>query len=445
MAKVPYMTVINPLQHPQALFVGFAADDPRLARMQRLVGAYQVQAECHMDGLRPGDWDVLVVEGQLIQWRVPDHLQVLAFATPDYGRMATDLSTAVPAGRQHGRTLHLGEHLSEDVRWLLRSEAFPWLEDQQTYPFLRRKGWNSESTVDLNENQIASSESFISDADGNIVVGSFKRGANSWCWALPYQSKTPDLWLAAALQAWRKIDAIRFPNVDPWRAREPWITSNERRVTRQLNELHDERDRAISAFAQRELQLRSEVQEAQLQAEQGPRRLLTAQSDVLVHAVKDAFDSLGYEVTDVDEQLETGMARVEDLHITDPDQPDLRILAEVKGSTGGAKARDLLQISQHVVRYLQREGTPPDRAWYVVNQFLDKDPDLRLPPLVGDADGVDAFADGGGLILDTRDLFQLAEMVSEGRLAPKDARIQLASQLGVFDLGNLPEVNRPAP
>lgn len=442
------MTVINPLQHPQALFVGFAADDPRLARMQRLVGTYRVRAECNLDGLRPADWDVLVIQGQPLGWRAPGHIQVLAFATPDFGRIAYRAGTVVPDGKQPSRTLHVGEQLTDDVRRLITTEALPWLEGQEVIPYLQlRSGWESgSSSKDIDGDVTALWDRFVTDADGNVVLGAFPRGENSSCWAVPYSSDMPDLWLAAALQAWRKTDAGRFPDVAPWRAREPWVTSNERRLTRQLDALAAERDHAVSEFDQRELELRSAAQDAQLQAEQGPRRLLTAQSEDLVDAVKDAFGQLGYLVTDVDEERGvTGMVRVEDLHLTDPDKPERRIIAEVKGYTAGAKARDLIQISQHVARYIQREGVPPDQSLYVVNQFLGKDPDLRHPPLVGDAEGVDAFADGGGLIIDTRALFQLAEMVTDGRRSQGDARLQIASQLGVFDIAVLPDDPLPGP
>lgn len=427
--------MINPLQHPQTLFVGFDADDPRLLRMQHLVGTFRVQDECLMHELRPGDWDLLVVESQPIGWRVPPHLQVLAFATPDYGHSADADWLMLHTGRQHSRTLRLGEELTEDVRKLLTSEALPWLEAQEKIPYLQEQSrWGAAPTPrDLPWDEKVSCQGFVTDADSNVVVGAFRRDLNSWCWAIPYRSTTPELWLAAALQEWRKTDATRFPDVSPWRAREPWITSDEITVMSELEALESERKRALSEFATREQALIAAVQDAHLVAEHGPRRLLTAQSDELVDAVKVAFERLGFDVTDVDEvRTANGMVRVEDLHLTDPDNPDLRILAEVKGYTGGAKARDLIQISQHVVRYVQREGVAPDRTWYVVNQFLNKDPDLRQPPLVGATEDVDAFADEGGLVIDTRELFRLAEMTSAGRVTQIEARSQLVSQRGIF-------------
>ncbi len=172
---------------------------------------------------------------------------------------------------------------------------------------------------------------------------------------------------------------------------------------------------------------------ASQKAEQGPRRLLTAQGEELGAAVIAAFTELGFEVQDVDvERGRAGLARVEDLNLTCPDQPEVRILAEVKGYAGGAKASDLIQIGNHAVRYTQRQGVPPDLSWYVVNQFLDRDPELRQAPLAGAVEDVTAFAQGGGLIIDTRELFQLTEAVSGERVAAKEARASLLGQRGVF-------------
>jgi len=181
---------------------------------------------------------------------------------------------------------------------------------------------------------------------------------------------------------WRRSDPDRFPELNPWRAREPWVTGEEREARGQLAQLKTDRNRVLADLKERELELDSTVLMASQKAEQGPRRLLTAQGEELGAAVIAAFTELGFEVQDVDvERDRAGLARVEDLNLTCPDQPEVRILAEVKGYAGGAKASDLIQIGNHAVRYTQRQGVPPDLSWYVVNQFLDRDPELRQAPL----------------------------------------------------------------
>ncbi len=127
---------------------------------------------------------------------------------------------------------------------------------------------------------------------------------------------------------------------------------------------------------------------------------------------------------------------MEDLRVTCPDQPDLLVIAEVKGyARGGAKASDLIQVSQHAMRFTQREGRAPDRAWYIVNQFASMDPDTRQKALAGASEDVEVFAQGGGLIVDSRDLFRLLQMVTVGSVEPADAREQLLAQRGIFTCG----------
>ncbi len=278
----------------------------------------------------------------------------------------------------------------------------------------------------------------VSDADGQLVVGAFPRGDDAWCWAIPYRSEHPELWLAAALTKWRQTDPLRFPELNPWRSREPWVTDEERAAQRQLADVKAERSRVLVELKDREFALDSAVLVASQEAEQGARRLLTSQGEELGAAVLDAFTQLGFVVQDLDEERDrAGLARVEDLNLTCPDQPQVRILAEVKGYAGGAKGGDLIQIGHHAVRYTQHQGVPPDLSWYVINQFINKDPDLRPPPLASAAEDVAAFADGGGLIIDTRELFQLAEAVSGGRVAAKAARASLLAQCGTFSGSSL--------
>jgi hypothetical protein len=43
------------------------------------------------------------------------------------------------------------------------------------------------------------------------------------------------------------------------------------------------------------------------------------------------------------------------------------------------------------------------------------------------------FAEGGGLIIDTRELFLLSQRVADGALSPETAREMLLNATGVFD------------
>ena len=97
----------------------------------------------------------------------------------------------------------------------------------------------------------------------------------------------------------------------------------------------------------------------------------------------EALRQLKFGVEDVDEDLTPGTAKVEDLRLTDPDDPAWTNITEVRGYTGGAKLSDLQRIGRFAGLFLRRTGEFPKSRWYLVNQFLRADPDTRQRPLVG--------------------------------------------------------------
>ena len=123
---------------------------------------------------------------------------------------------------------------------------------------------------------------------------------------------------------------------------------------------------------------------------------------------------------------------MEDLRLSDPDEPAWTNITEVKGLTGGAKLSDLQRFGRYAGLFLRRTGEFPKSRWYLVNQFLGADPDTRPPPLVGAEDDVQVFAEDGGLVIDTRELFQLVRAVEQGRIDQAAARRLLRSSTGVF-------------
>ncbi len=82
------VTVVNPLNHPQVLFRGFEEDDPRLTRMRHLVGGSHLLTGNTLEGLRPEDWDVLVVERAPVTASIPTGVHVLALDSPSLGSPA---------------------------------------------------------------------------------------------------------------------------------------------------------------------------------------------------------------------------------------------------------------------------------------------------------------------------------------------------------------------
>jgi hypothetical protein len=273
---------------------------------------------------------------------------------------------------------------------------------------------------------------FVLDPEENIIAGAFERGRDRWCWTLPYVPEHPELWFAAALEDWHEKTPQMVPLIPGWTSREEWMTQDEIAIRADLDELEMERTRIAEKLNTRELELRSAQSAASSVADSGLRRLLTAQGDALVQATIDALQKLGYEVENVDQTVDPGIAKVEDLRLRDMDDPSWTNITEVKGHAGGAKVNDLHQLGRFAELFVLRTGESPRSRWYVVNQFVQSDPDTRRAPLVGADEDVTFFAEIGGLVIDTRELFQLTRAVKDGRIGPADARRLLRTAMGVF-------------
>jgi hypothetical protein len=71
----------------------------------------------------------------------------------------------------------------------------------------------------------------------------------------------------------------------------------------------------------------------------------------------------------------------------------------------------------------------------VVNQFMGRDPGNRLRALGGNPDEVREFAAGGGVVIDTRDLFALWNAIKAGKLSADEARAILTKTTGFYEFG----------
>jgi hypothetical protein len=84
--------------------------------------------------------------------------------------------------------------------------------------------------------------------------------------------------------------------------------------------------------------------------------------------------------------------------------------------------------------FTQRTGAVPVSRSYVVSRFMEKDPSTRPQILAGADEDVEAFADERGLVIDTRDLFELLRRVDDASLTTAAARV-LRGSTGRLPLG----------
>ncbi len=201
-----------------------------------------------------------------------------------------------------------------------------------------------------------------------------------------------------------------------------------------MKALQVELDEFVADMGQKKLQVLRELEEESRRANDSDRRLLTAQGDDLVEEVQACLEELGFIVVNVDREITSEGDRLEDLRVKDPDNSDWIALAEVRGYRRGAQLNDLLRIGRFVARYVGETGKMPTASWYIVNHTLAQDPATRPSPLAGNPNEVDTFADGGGLIVDSRFLFRIRMDVRSGRVQPRQARDRLIASTGVLSL-----------
>jgi hypothetical protein len=447
-------TVVGTPSHPQVLFVGFEDDDESYLAMRELVpNSLAVTDRNGLGAVRLEDWDVAVCRAAAPVLQVlPGWLHVFSYGegvNTGAGVLAVDGGAAVYdyTGRQPGTamTLTLDEPgVSASLKRLISRELVPWLSAQDVRRYLRRDtGFGSAAArvaATRRAEPTPGGAVLVADADGNPIAGQFTRTRESGarlsgvCLAVPFVPESPALWLSAAMEGWAELTPERFADLPQWRALPRWQTPEERRVVVALEALERERADAVAAWDQRERELEAELVVARAAAEAGRRRLVTESGEPLVAAVIEALELLGFGVVDADAELAPGQAKHEDLRVSDLGDPDWTNITEVKGHRGGGRANELYEMARHAATYLQRFDAEPVSRWYVCNQMRGDDPEGR-PDLLPGADlMVESFAADGGLVLDTRDLFQLVRRVEEGELAAELAREMLRAQTGRFTL-----------
>jgi hypothetical protein len=390
--------------------------------MSRLVPTARLLPQRRFDTLRAAEWDIVVSKGGSIG--AGSHMHGLGLGCDHLGAIDTEVGPLRVdyGGSQPSEIMEVPDGLQDSIRRLVTGELIPHLQARSVRPYLR--GIMAKGSVPTMP--------FAVDADQHIIAGAFQHTKNRWIWALPYVPEHPELWLAAALEDWHDRTPELVPLMPGWTSREAWMTQDEIAVRADLEALDLERMRIAEKLNTRELELRSAQSAASSAADSGLRLLLTAQAEPLKKETIKALEELEFGVEDMDEKLPPGSPKVEDLRLTDPDELAWTNITEVRGYTAGAKVSDFQRIARFAGLYLQQTGAFPKSSWYLVNQFLDADPDTRQPPLLGAEDDVRVFAENGGLVIDTRELFRLVRGVQEERISPADARRMLRTATGVF-------------
>jgi hypothetical protein len=271
----------------------------------------------------------------------------------------------------------------------------------------------------------------LADADNRPLAAIIERDHRQWWW-LPAGAPDKPAWIATAFAEWSTVSPDTFPSQPVWATRPQWQTSAERTATADLQAFRERRELLLADMDEEERTLAQELSKVTEAANRTERRLLTGQGDPLVDEVKAALEEFGFEVTNVDADIATKGDLLEDLRVEDSEAPGWISLVEVRGYAGGAKVGDFQRIGRFVERYILAERKSPASRWYIVNQFLDRDPDARPQPPLSNSSDVQIFAESGGLVIDTRALFQ---ELNEARTFPEKKmhiRQNLRDSTGIY-------------
>lgn len=246
--------------------------------------------------------------------------------------------------------------------------------------------------------------------------------------ALPGITQNPAKWLRLFLDQVAAIDPDSVPPEIEWKTSERWSPSEVSGLVKDLRTLRHEHEQAMHEFQAREQALKDQLEDAAERADAGPGRLLTADGDELNMAVLKVLRDLGFGVRDMDDHHDqrTG-AKLEDLRVDDPVDPDWHCLAEVKGYTKGAKVNDVSQITgRPVAAYTKETGDFPSAVWHIVNAWRGTPPSTR-PVAIPRDDDLKPLTDSDGALIDTRDLFEAWRDVQAGQTEAEAVRGSLRS------------------
>jgi len=273
---------------------------------------------------------------------------------------------------------------------------------------------------------------FLRTSGGNVLAGSFRRTkGRADCWCLPSYVTNLLPWATVALPEWRELAPDRFPQNDPWQSRAEWRTPGELALISERTQLENAQAAAEREFQDRLKGVDERLRALSAAADSNERALLTSKADILKNVVIKCLRHLGFVVEDMDPLRPQG-DKLEDLQVRDPDYPDWIALAEVRGYARGAQLSDLMRMQRFATRFQKDNLRLPDRLWYVVNHSILTDPSDRQSALASNPNEVQAFAESGGLVIDTVELFKLVGAVDGRLLTPADARSSVHGAAGRF-------------
>ena len=395
------------------------------------------------DNFHPADWDLVVTFGTDATYRSSNHLYVLSFGAEHaavqrqhdspFGHVRVSLDYL---GETHSRSRFVSEDessLPSGWRRLLTDTVVDQLPDGA------KRYWIGGTTVGCTH--LVTVGRGHPSGPAALLVERTPKPAGLLL-LLPQETTDHGAWLIALIELLRTRDPSAFPAPPDWRKSRDWAPVGLQAALDASSSIADERQRALADYDRRERAAAESVSRQIDLAAKGPHRLLNSQGEDLVAAVVVALISFGFRVRNMDEELEPGHTKMEDLRVGDPDAPGWELIAEVKGYSKGAKATDVQQILQRPMwAYIEEMGSRPSGVWHIVNAFSGTHPATR-PLMLQDDPAILQLSDADGALIDTRDLFKAHKAVQSGDVTAEEVRRSMRSARGRWQFDR-PAVNSP--
>ncbi|WDG30746.1 hypothetical protein N7925_21650 [Streptomyces sp. CA-278952] len=419
------------LPRPRILIHGFTQDEEIVEHIKKIAPTVRLIDSDDIYNIRQKEWDAVVTKGGTLSLR--SHLNIFQIGGDHVGTMKTSSASVSVNADWTTKATHfvLPDDCPSEVRSLSRNDLLPMVQK-----FSPNEHWSFRSArggIDTNRDRYPAVTPFLTDADDKVLAGKIS-GETSEIWWLPNVGCSLTSWVSAAFQSWSMLYPDRFPLTEEWKRREPWLSPEEREIRDRLQKVETDLSEAIAKLANEKARLSVELEEKAAEVDSTVRKLLTTQGDELVDQVEQSLRELGFLVTNADKEISTPGDRREDLRVSDPDLPEWTAIAEVRGYARGAQLNDLLRLGRFTTRYLRETGREPSSTWYIVNQEMAKDPDIRQAPLASNKDEVETFAESGGLVIDTKGIFRTLMMKREGSLSASEARSHIRKSSGYFQV-----------
>jgi len=264
-----------------------------------------------------------------------------------------------------------------------------------------------------NANSIMSDGAIVSDFHtkrpfATIFINTKRKLGIAWI-PLPVNHKID--WIEAIVNEWSKSFPDKFPSIGNWARQNYWLISDEIKIANDIKNLEDQKIAINNKIDDDIALLIKKYNEVTTQNDKTLRKLLTAQGSELVDIVQSVFEKFGFNVKKIDEQIDEGKAKKEDLRLTKDEFENWEAIVEVRGySKSSGKEDDIKRLDKFSKLYNKENGKFPDKMIYIVNGPIELQPLLRQYPFASNPDFLASFAEDDGLVISTINLYKVMQI-----------------------------------